>query len=54
MLPEELAALKEALRLADEAHSILMEVDNEHVRHVGNMLYSATWLGEKIINGKIK
>jgi hypothetical protein len=54
MNPEELALVKEGLQLADDALARLMEVDNEHVKHVASMLHSALWFGELILGGSIK
>lgn len=46
----ELILVKEGLQLADDALTRLMEVDNYHVKHIANMLHSAIWFGEMILN----
>jgi hypothetical protein len=50
----ELILIKEGLQLADDALARLMEVDNEHVKHIANMLHSAVWFGEMVLNVKGK
>lgn len=46
----EIQMIKEGLQLADDALGKLMEVDNEHVKHIANMIHSAIWFGEMIFN----
>lgn len=54
MTPAELVLVKEGLQLADDALARLMEVDNEHVKHIANMLHSAVWFGEMLLGMESK
>lgn len=54
MNEQDVALVKEGLKLADDALARLMEVDNEHVKRIASMLHSACWFGELLLNGGVK